>query len=259
MRKTLSSAATIVFGLALLAVPTTAIAQTPVPPNWSFTGAYAGLNLGAVQNIDRGTYSCYLGSVKYGIGCVLPNFGNIHAEGFLGGATLGYNWQIDRLVLGVEADYDGSSLSGGVAYSGIMAEVGGSLSGKFSASEGLSWLSTERLRLGFVTSPGSMVFLTGGAAQGEWQLQSDISSPGFGFTGGYPDVTQATRSGWAEGIGYETALAPRVSFKVDVMSYELQPFETNVGPSGTPYYGYTAGKDFYFHGSTARIGLNWKL
>lgn len=258
MRKLLfPSAIAAVFGLALMSLPTTASAQPAwqVPPGWSFTGGYVGLNLGAVQNIDNGDDVSYYHNIEYGSGSIPPVFGKMHAIGFIGGATLGYNWQLDRLVIGVEGDYDGSSLNGSVSFTGHVPEVGiPGATGTFNASEQLSWFSTERLRLGFVTSPGSMVYLTGGAAQGQWQLQSNYIFPAVS----YPETTQATRTGWAEGIGYETALASRITFKVDVLSYNLQPFQTQALPN-TAYFGYTAGKDFFFHGTTARIGINWKL
>ncbi|MBX8827378.1 hypothetical protein [Ochrobactrum sp. SFR4] len=36
-------------------------------------------------------------------------------NGFIGGVQLGYNWQINQLVLGVETDFQGSSLKGSVS------------------------------------------------------------------------------------------------------------------------------------------------
>ncbi len=261
MRKLLfPSAIAAVFGLVLISLPATANAQPAwqVPPGWSFTGGYVGLNLGAVENTDNGDDVCYHGTVEYAAGFVPPVLGNIHAEGFIGGATLGYNWQIHRVVIGVEGDYDGSSLDGMYSYAGFLPTVpaGGAEHITANGSEQLSWFSTERLRLGFVTSPGSMIYVTGGAAQGQWQLQTSVANPASGIS--YGGSTTATRNGWTEGIGYETALGPRVTFKVDVLTYELQSTQPVFGPN-IAFFGYTFGKNFDFSGATARIGLNWKL
>ncbi len=46
--------------------------------------------------------------------------------------------------------------------------------------------------------------------------------------------------------------------RVEALSYELSPYSPSA--STTPPAGpYTVGKDFEFHGWTARLGMNWKF
>lgn len=245
-----------ILGFALLAVPALASAQpAPLPPGWTWTGGYIGVNLGMVQNIDNGQDNCFFNNVEWGSpGCIAPVLGKIHSQGFLGGVTLGYNWQAGPLVVGVEGDYDGSSLTGNVRYSGFVPYIGhGGAYGNFTASEGLSWLSSERLRLGLAMGRGSMVYVTGGPAQSVWQLASNLYGGGYAYT---TPTTQVTRNGWMEGIGYESALEPRMTIRVEVLSDEFQPYQTNAHFGGSPY---SAGKDFLFHGAAARVGLDWRI
>src|SRR5208282_3383357 len=93
----------------------------PVPVQvFSWTGFYLGINAG------------------YGFGTVTPSGGtpSFTANGFLGGGTLGGNYQWGQIVLGVEGDGDYDSLK--VSPAGL----GGST---FSSN----WLATVRGRAGY--------------------------------------------------------------------------------------------------------------
>lgn len=247
-----------IFGLAMLAAPAIASAQPwGPPPNWSWTGAYAGINIGAVSNTDNGQNTCSFDGVRFGSGgCTAPVLGKIHSAGFLGGLTLGYNWQAGPLVVGVEGDFDGTTLQGSTGFAGTVQYIdGGTVPGVTeSYSESMSWLATERLRVGFTTSRDAMIYVTGGPAQAEWILSSNLAANVISFTTSGQVVT---RNGWADGIGYEAALAPRMTMHIEALSYELSPYTTSA-PGSTGGH-YTAGKDFQFHGWTGRLGVDWKL
>ncbi len=60
------------------------------------------------------------GTTAAAVGTVIPfSFGlpiaSVNYNGFLGGVDLGYNWQSEIWVLGVEGDFDGSSMQGNTA------------------------------------------------------------------------------------------------------------------------------------------------
>lgn len=87
--------------------------------------------------------------------------GNFNTEGFLFGGTFGANFfQINGFVLGIEGDFDWSTLGGGssaAACAGIGAPAGAA------CSTGSHWLSTGRARAGYAFGP-VLLYGTGGVA-----------------------------------------------------------------------------------------------
>src|SRR5438445_541925 len=71
------------------------------PPPFSWTGFYLGGNIGGAW-ANRDVIDPFLG----------VNFGSGNSNGvFIGGGQLGYNWQINYFVLGIEAEFDGAAIS----------------------------------------------------------------------------------------------------------------------------------------------------
>ena len=74
-------------------------APPPPPPVFSWTGFYIGANIG-------GAWSN--GSITDNVtGAQL----NSNSSGFIGGGQIGYNYQFNTFVLGVEWDIDGTSIN----------------------------------------------------------------------------------------------------------------------------------------------------
>ena len=71
-------------------------------PTW--TGFYAGLNVGGGFGSSHNAFNI--------AGFGLPAF-DTKLAGVVGGGEAGYNWQTGPWVLGLEASFDGSGLSGG--------------------------------------------------------------------------------------------------------------------------------------------------
>ncbi len=135
---------------------------------------------------------------------------------------------------------------------------------------------TERLRIGFTPSHKTLIYLTGGWAQANWSLTSDLSIHGggcptsigrgvspaartcYGGTESWPASLSTSRNGWTEGIGGEWAMTPHMTMKVEGLLYTLRPI-TLLG-SGQPFTtSYMIGKDYYFHGNVVRLGFNWRF
>ncbi|HEY9086453.1 MAG TPA: stalk domain-containing protein [Candidatus Tyrphobacter sp.] len=238
--------------------PTPAPAPPPTPTPWTWNGAYVGLNAGEIWNHDTGGNTCTTPSgVSFGFGCSIDaGIGKMNAIGLVGGVQLGYNWQLGPLVIGPEFDYDGTTLHGDSNFYGHLPEYGivsTCCTVHFSASEQMSSIQTERLRIGFA-SGRTLIYATGGYAQANWTLSSN-----YAFTSlQYPGTISVQRSGWTEGLGGEWALTPHMTFKVEGLLFELQPYTTSFFASGATS-GYRGGKDFYFHGGIARIGFNWRF
>ena len=151
----------------LVGVGWPAQAQTPTSHDW--TGCYAGLNAGWVGASERNTLSptgAYLTPADFlappnvdGTGALpgdvtaVTDHVKTSGSGFAGGGQAGCNKQIDQLLLGIEGDFNGSSLqtnafaSFGPATSSNPAFTVSSHTD--SISNRLNWFSTIRARAGF--------------------------------------------------------------------------------------------------------------
>ena len=94
-------------------LPTRKEAPAPVfvPPPFTWTGFYIGLNAGAVWG--SGSVSSTLFASGFPVLESEWPGGNLGGSqtGFIGGGQAGYNWQTGSFVLGVETDFDGTDLS----------------------------------------------------------------------------------------------------------------------------------------------------
>jgi len=177
-----------VFAAALAATSTAFAADLPVkapgaiPVAATWTGLYWGLNAG------------------YGWASLDDFTGSDTATGFAGGGQVGYNWQFNNVVVGVEGDFQGTSQS--LTQS---ATVGGIA---FSATEKLPWFATIRGRIGFAQGPW-LIYATGGAA---W-VDGRVSFTALGQT----VASETAKTGWTGGGGVEWMFAPKWSVKVEYL------------------------------------------
>ena len=135
----------------------------PAYANW--TGFYAGIN---------GGYG--FGKSNWDAPAVSPA-----PKGFLGGVTLGYNFQTGTWVWGLEGDIDYSAMKGSTDC------VGGTCETK------LNWLATARGRLGYAGWNNFLPYLTGGAGIGNIKATSPFGD------------ASKTQIGWTLGAGLEWA------------------------------------------------------
>jgi outer membrane immunogenic protein len=150
--------------------------------NWS--GFYAGINGGgAFGNSDL---SNALGSTSYDV------------NGGMAGGTIGYNWQVGRVVYGLEADGDWSGLKGSTTNAVCV-----------SCETSNPWLATARGRIGYAFNR-VLPYLTAGGAFGDVK----ITRPGFA---GSSD----TRAGWTGGGGVEVAINGPWTAKVEYLYADL--------------------------------------
>jgi outer membrane immunogenic protein len=159
------------------------IAELPVA---SWAGPYAGVNLG------------------YGFSGRVKEPGNsISTDGFLGGAFVGYNYQMDNLVLGAEGD---------IGYNGIKGDNAGT-----KAKAGLE--GSLRARLGYAISPDILLYGTaGGAAQSLKVTEGGLSD-------------RNTMLGWTAGAGSDIKFTDNVFGRVEYRytDYGKESFTTGGG------------------------------
>lgn len=143
---------------------------------------------------------------------LLLNGGNT-TTGAIGGAAAGYNWQMDRLLLGVEADF--SALEG---KNSTTSNVTAANPYRVETSSDVDWFATLRGRLG-VAHDRSLVYVTGGLAIGEPTFTQSIVQLNFPYV--QTGASSATKAGWVLGAGLEHALDDEWSFRLQYLHVDL--------------------------------------
>ena len=171
-------------------------------PVW--TGFYAGLNVGGAFGSSRNAFNI--------AGFGLPSF-NTSLTGVVGGGEAGYNWQTGPWVLGLEANFEGSGLSGGRTAPCLPPLCGAAAA---SYAQKLPWFGTLRPRVGYALG-NWLFYATGGGALG--QVDTHATAPVGSFVA--TDNRSQTRSGWTLGGGVEVKLAAGWSAKIEYLYVDL--------------------------------------
>lgn len=211
-----------------LALSSAAVAQETD----SWTGPYIGLN-GGVGWINTNVFVTQVPLVPS-----TPEQANLSAAGATFGGQIGYNWQMQGLVLGAEAD---------INWVGARAFVSQPMPGGFppnsTFTSNLHWLATIRGRVGMAMSP-TLLYVTGGVAFGGLE-NTAVAFAGHTFTTG-----SETRTGWTAGGGIEHMFNPRWSMKAEVLYVD---FGTRTVTDGQAL-GYTG--RFRNNAVVGRVGVN---
>ncbi|WP_094193695.1 outer membrane protein [Bradyrhizobium viridifuturi] len=205
-----------------LSIKTPTIA--PVAYNW--TGLYIGGNVGYGWGHERddGTLSglslfevFFPGGVPVEPPSVRgiapqPIVGSSNPSGMIGGGQVGYNWQWQNWLLGLEADIQGSDQRA----DGALCSATGCATGPLliNANYRLDWFGTFRGRAGILAAPQLLLYATGGLAYGHF----DANAPSL------PSSWGATHTGWTVGAGGEVALDSHWSIKAEYLYMDLGRF-----------------------------------
>ncbi len=178
-----------------LGVPRGAVAGVVVAPAFSWTGFYLGGQIGGVWARQGGSNTTLAGTNPVPLA-----FGN----GFVGGLHVGFNYQINQIVVGAEADIEASTVSG--ARRGVAgAAVPGLL---FDMTMRQSFMGSLRARAG-VAMDRTLFYVTGGVAftSARNTMANAGAAPFHTFT--------TTRAGWTVGAGVEHAFAPNWTARLE--------------------------------------------
>ena len=264
-----AAALTVAGAFAALAadLPTRKEAPAPVfvPPPFTWTGFYVGLNAGGVWGTGSTTTTLYNAGFPF-LTTYWPN-GNFGGDqsGFIGGGQAGYNWQSGAFVLGVETDFDWTSLSKNSSFVGptFLDPLGRNDFFTENGSRKLDWLGTTRLRAGFVATPDNrlMFYGTGGFAYGGGSRHFDVfdSLNGWGWFG---NGGSSTRTGWTIGAGVEYAITNNITLKGEYLYYDLGSTNTVTvanAAANTLWPASYATAKINFDGSIFRVGANYKF
>ena len=221
-------------------------------PVFSWTGFYAGVNAGYSFNDNKASTVGTAGFI--GLGGAVPTSLRTGKDGFIGGAQIGYNYQMGSVVLGVETDLqyvDGKRTS-----SFTSPALGGLTT---SAGSEMNYFGTLRARLGLVASERLMIYATGGLAYGNPDNTAAVfaAGPGARWGGG----SDATRFGYTVGAGAEYALTNNWTAKIEYLYYDLGRRTVTAGPlnAAAAATGVAYVARFENAGSIVRAGVNYKF
>jgi outer membrane immunogenic protein len=166
--------------------------------NWS--GFYLGLNAGG--GIGQGH------SELSAAGAPVATF-ETSLTGAVYGGQVGFNWQLGPVVLGAEADFQGSGLEGTLSTPCVPGACA-------TYSQKVPWFGTARGRIGYAAA-GWLLYATGGYAYA--RVETDALA-----TAGPVSATftlRESRQGWTAGTGIEVEFAPRWSAKLEYLYLDL--------------------------------------
>jgi len=209
--------------------------RAPLMPVLGWGGWYVGANAGWVGTASDGITNTGTDTGAGGLGNglatgAIPTSLNLKYSGFIGGAQIGYNWQVGSWVYGLEADFDGASAKGDATIGPIT--VPGHVPQTTTYHRELDWLATFRGRLGVTLAPAFLVYATGGLAVGETKLGNSYICP----TCAPPASTESsttnqssnTSAGWTAGGGAEWMFAPNWSVKAEYLYVDLGKHNSSI-------------------------------
>jgi outer membrane immunogenic protein len=168
-----------------------------LPFNWG--GWYAGVNLGG-------------------------GWANDSVDGIVGGAQIGFNWQMNQIVFGVEADIQGTSMSGS------RVVVGGGITA--SETQNLDWFGTFRGRIGYAVMDRWLPYFTIGMAYGGRSVSGTATGAVTGaYSASWTDV------GLAIGVGVDYAINPAWTARLEYLYVNIPGRTITYVPGVTVAYG----------------------
>lgn len=199
MKKFAYAASTMFAALALASAANAADMTAPATYDW--TGFYVGANAGVSWNNSSLNNNFDVDGTRLdGVGSKIDG----DQAAFTAGGILGYNYQIDQVVLGVEADFNylgfGDSNKRNVVFEDHPPPFELNSKGSFEAD----WFGTIRARLGFAID-NVLIYGTGGAAYGHMDANGKVTASLLDGTeiDSWKGSTSQTNWGWTVGGGVE--------------------------------------------------------
>src|SRR5208337_323073 len=222
----------------------------PPPPIFTWTGIYVGGQIGyawASGNNNFTGYDPFFAADPF----ITTTLGG-NPSGVIGGGHVGYNYQFNQFVVGLEGSVDGTSLSntaaaffpdGTTISAHSKADIQGSIRGRL----GIAW---DR----------ALIYATGGVAFGGFNTNVSIANTGF-MNGGFPffanGSVSSTRVGWTVGGGIDYAVTNNWSVFAE---YRY----TNWGSINENNFGLLTGGEFFngnrrINQNQVQVGFSYKF
>jgi outer membrane immunogenic protein len=220
MRKLLMTACA---AMGLMAAGGAAYAADAVEPEYDWSGLYIGAQAGWAW-LDPDS--------QPGLGLPAANFIQPKSDGFIGGGHLGYNFQFDSIVVGLEGDFNGTDLD----------DTAFCFNPAFACNAGSDWDASIRARLGFAADR-VLIFATGGYAIADYNGFTRVIATGVTFS------DSKTVDGYAVGGGIEYAWTDNILVRAE---YRHEGFGKETMAYDVPY---RVEPDIDF----VQLGVSWKF
>ena len=258
------------------------VAMAPAPFSW--TGFYIGANVGGAWTGNNGGSDFgplfppfTVLAPQAAIPTLIPGQldvlgGGGRRSGFIGGGQIGYNYQVNQFVFGVEADAVGSDLKGSSSSATrsfgppiLLATVNQTVT---LDTGRIDWMASFRGRAGFAVNQ-ALFYVTGGAAVAEFggSTTTVVNGPGIAIPAGTFVATNGgnhTRWGWTVGAGAEWAFTQNWSLAGEYRHTDFgdraQTFDIPSGLAAAPiFFTGTSSSRLTVDQATARLNyrFNW--
>jgi len=217
--------------------------KAPPYSPYSWTGWYVGVNAGYGIGQNQGNYAFSIPALVTG-----NETFNAATGGGFGGGQLGYNYQINSVVVGLETDIQGSGISDTRT---CMLGCGPVTSATI--DQKLTWFGTTRARLGWATGP-VLTYVTVGAAYGG--TETGVTSTLGGGAAASSMINSTTKSGWTWGTGVEAALGGNWTAKAEYLYVDLGTASASNAIAAVPF---TAAFSTKYQEQLFRGGINYRF
>ena len=224
--------------------------------NW--TGPYIGASIGAQWIRDTVT------TTGLGTPPVAPNpallDASLNQTRARFGGYAGYNWQVNPVwVAGIEGGL-GVATGGTSSRAGIpgVGDAAAQAASPDSTSAELGLNGNLRARLGYLITPTTLVYGTGGVAfqQAKYSLNCTGAGASWCLAGAKSETQSAVLAGWTLGGGVEMAIAPKWLLRVDY-GYSNYGSRDRTFFTGSPGDAVSATTKLHTHDVT--LGLAYKF
>ncbi len=238
----------------------------PPVPAITWTGVYLGGQIGLASGDNSGYVSYVTPGGLFGPGPLEQG-----AQGAIGGARIGYNYQINQWVIGLEGTVDGTNLNRNAANAfvdptGATDANGNNFGGTVGGFIKSNIQGSIRARAGFAVDH-FLIYGTGGAAFGAFtadvNIQGEDAVPGTVVAGvgtGETFYANGSRStaqvGWTAGGGVEFAINNNWSAQVEYRYSNFGQFE--VSPA-SPVAGLASSATRQLVQNQVQFGFSYKL
>lgn len=235
-------------------------APPPAAPMWSWSGFYAGVNLGGAWGTSKYTLTFPPGTgwspanqtQLANDGAATLNMGSVS-----GGGQIGYNWQVNNIVFGPEADIQYIGLRKTNAFTQPGPILGLITPYTFTESSRSDWMATVRGRLG-VTAGRVLFYGTGGVAFANSASADTLNFPTLlpaaTFTGA--GARSSVQTGWTAGGGVEWAFTDHWTAKAEYLYARFPTSTTGINPINVTF---TQAYTDRLTVNLARAGVNYKF
>jgi outer membrane immunogenic protein len=233
-------------------------ALPPAPPPLSWTGFYLGGDIGGVWTRSvSGRWDPPPTTPALG---VLPITGSLNTSALVGGVHGGYNWQFaPAFVAGIEGDWSWTTANTTFIQSWVSTITGVRPAALTRMNIVDNWLASIRGRIGYLVTPATLVYFTGGGAWGQVGYTASAANETSTYVA--TSALSKTVSGSVLGGGLEYVFSNNWSVRAEYLFYHLDTGASAIAPDSTGHF-LTLPSRFTWSNSdvqSARAGVSYKF